>query len=270
MLNGKRIVVVMPAYNAAKTLSQTYSELPRDVVDDVIVVDDGSSDETVRVAQDLGLIVFRHGENMGYGKNQKTCYREALKRDADIVIMVHPDYQYSPKLTVSLAAMIAYDQYDVAIASRIIGKGALEGGMPRYKYIANRLLTAAQNVLLSYKLSEYHTGYRAFSRDVLMSLPLEENTNDFVFDNEMLAQIIFFNFRMGEISCPARYFPDASSIDFHRSVVYGLGVMLTSMKFRLQRMRLGRFRIFDVQGNKLISSYYDDVTIPKGSTQATS
>jgi len=239
LLNGKRIVVVMPAYNAAKTLSQTYSELPRDVVDDVIVVDDGSSDETVRVAQDLGLIVFRHGENMGYGKNQKTCYREALKRDADIVIMVHPDYQYSPKLTVSLAAMIAYDQYDVAIASRILGKGALEGGMPRYKYIANRLLTAAQNVLLSYKLSEYHTGYRAFSRDVLMSLPLEENTNDFVFDNEMLAQIIFFNFRMGEISCPARYFPDASSIDFHRSVVYGLGVMLTSMKFRLQRMRLG-------------------------------
>ena len=268
MLNGKRIVVVMPAYNAAKTLSQTYNELPLDVVDDVILVDDKSSDSTVKLAQELGLTTFVHRENMGYGKNQKTCYREALKLGADIVIMVHPDYQYSPKLTVSLAAMIAYDQYDVAIASRILGKGALEGGMPRYKYISNRLLTAAQNILLSYKLSEYHTGYRAFSREVLTSLPLEENTNDFVFDNEMLSQIIYFGFRIGEISCPAKYFTDASSINFRRSMVYGLGVLLTSLKFRLQRMRFGKFRIFDFHGNKLISSYYEDVTIQKQPTQA--
>jgi glycosyltransferase involved in cell wall biosynthesis len=270
LLNGKRIVVVMPAYNAAKTLAQTYGELPLDVVDNVVLVDDGSSDATVKVAQDLGLTTFLHRQNMGYGKNQKTCYREALKLGADIVIMVHPDYQYSPKLTVSLAAMIAYDQYDVAIASRILGKGALEGGMPRYKYISNRLLTAAQNILLSYKLSEYHTGYRAFSRDVLMSLPLEENTNDFVFDNEMLAQVIFFGFRIGEISCPARYFTDASSINLQRSIVYGLGVLFTSIKFRLQRMGLGKFRIFDDQGNKLVSSYYEDVTLPKQSTHAES
>lgn len=263
MLNGKRIAVVMPAYNAAKTLTQTYSELPLDVVDNVILVDDSSSDSTVKLAQELGLTTFVHRENMGYGKNQKTCYREALKLGADIVIMVHPDYQYSPKLTVSLAAMIAYDQYDVATASRIIGKGALEGGMPRYKYIANRFLTAVQNILLDYKLSEYHTGYRAFSREVLTSLPLEENTNDFVFDNEILAQIIYFGYRIGEISCPARYFPDASSINFRRSLVYGVGVLLTSLKFRLQRMGLGKFRIFDSHGNKLISAYYEDVTVPR-------
>src|SRR5687768_9926228 len=252
LLNGKRIVVVMPAYNAAKTLLQTYNDLPLDVVDHVILVDDSSSDSTVQVAQELGLTTFLHRENMGYGKNQKTCYREALKFGADIVIMVHPDYQYAPKLTVSLAAMIAYDQYDVAIASRILGKGALEGGMPRYKYISNRLLTAAQNILLSYKLSEYHTGYRAFSREVLESLPLEENTNDFVFDNEMLTQVIYFRFRIGEISCPAKYFTEASSISFRRSMVYGLGVLLTAIKFRLQRMGIGKFRIFNLQGNKLI------------------
>jgi len=258
----------MPAYNAAKTLLQTYNDLPLDVVDHVILVDDSSSDSTVQVAQELGLTTFLHRENMGYGKNQKTCYREALKFGADIVIMVHPDYQYAPKLTVSLAAMIAYDQYDVAIASRILGKGALEGGMPRYKYISNRLLTAAQNILLSYKLSEYHTGYRAFSREVLESLPLEENTNDFVFDNEMLTQVIYFRFRIGEISCPAKYFTEASSISFRRSMVYGLGVLLTAIKFRLQRMGIGKFRIFNLQGNKLISGYYEDVTVQKGSTQA--
>jgi len=256
----------MPAYNAAKTLMQTYSELPLDIVDDVILVDDSSSDSTVQLAQELGLTTFVHRENMGYGKNQKTCYREALKRGADIVIMVHPDYQYSPKLTLSLAGMIAYGEYDAAIASRILGTGALEGGMPLYKYISNRFLTLAQNILMSFKLSEYHTGYRAFSREVLTSLPLEENTNDFVFDNEMLAQIIYFGFRIGEISCPTKYFTEASSISFRRSVTYGFGVLATSLKFRLQRMRLSRFRIFNVQGNKLVSNYYEDVTRQKWST----
>lgn len=250
----------MPAYNAARTLLQTYNELPLDIVDDVILVDDGSSDSTIQLAQELGLTTFRHRENMGYGKNQKTCYREALKRGADIVIMVHPDYQYSPRLTVSLGAMIAYEQYDAAIASRILGTGALEGGMPLYKYISNRFLTLVQNLLLNFKLSEYHTGYRAFSREVLTSLPLEENTNDFVFDNEMLAQIIYFGFRIGEISCPTKYFAEASSISFRRSLKYGFGVLATSLKFRLQRMHLSNFRIFNLQGNRLISDYYEDVS----------
>jgi glycosyltransferase involved in cell wall biosynthesis len=259
LLNGKKIVIVMPAYNAAKTLQQTYNEIPLDVVDDVLLVDDGSSDQTVAVARELGLTTFLHRNNLGYGRNQKTCYREALRRSADIVIMVHPDYQYSPKLIVSMAGMIAYGEYDVVLASRILGSGALEGGMPLYKYISNRFLTAIQNILLNYKLSEYHTGYRAFSRRVLESLPLEENTDDFVFDNEMLAQVIYFGYRIGEVSCPTRYFADASSINFGRSVKYGLGVLATSMKFRLQKMGLGRFRIFDSHDTGFVADYYEQV-----------
>ena len=259
MLNGKRIVVVMPAYNAAKTLQQTYDDLPHDVVDDVLLVDDGSSDETAELAQALGLTVFRHKVNFGYGRNQKTCYREAIKRGADIIIMVHPDYQYSPKLTVPIAGMIAYGEYDVVLASRILGTGALEGGMPLYKYVANRFLTAFENILLGHKLSEYHTGYRAFSREVLESLPLEANNDDFVFDNEMLAQVIWFGFRIGEVSCPTKYFEDASSINFRRSVKYGFGVLSTSLKFRLQKMRLARFRIFDSRLVSYPSGYYDEL-----------
>jgi glycosyltransferase involved in cell wall biosynthesis len=260
LLNGKKIVIVMPAYNAARTLQQTYSEIPLDVVDEVLLVDDSSSDATVRVARELGLTTFLHRNNLGYGRNQKTCYREALRRDADIVIMVHPDYQYSPKLIVPMAGMIAYGEYDVVLASRILGVGALEGGMPLYKFIANRILTAIQNILLNYKLSEYHTGYRAFSREVLMSLPLEENTDDFVFDNEMLAQVIYFGYRTGEISCPTRYFADASSINFRRSIKYGVGVLATSLKFRLQKMGLSQFRIFNSQDTRFMTDYYEQVT----------
>lgn len=260
LLNGKKIVIVMPAYNAARTLQQTYSEIPLEVVDDVLLVDDGSSDSTVSLARRLGLTTFIHKNNLGYGRNQKTCYREALRRRADIVIMVHPDYQYSPKLIVPMAGMIAYGEYDVVLGSRILGTGALKGGMPPYKFISNRILTAIQNILLSYKLSEYHTGYRAFSRKVLESLPLEENTDDFVFDNEMLAQVIYFGYRIGEVSCPTRYFADASSINFQRSVKYGLGVLATSLKFRLQKMGLARFRIFDAHDTVFSTDYYEQVT----------
>jgi glycosyltransferase involved in cell wall biosynthesis len=265
MLNGKKIVVVMPAYNAAKTLRQTYDEIPLDIVDDIILVDDNSSDSTVGVAQELGLTTFVHKQNHGYGRNQKTCYREALKKGADIVIMVHPDYQYTPKLIVPLAGMIAYGTYDVVLGSRILGVGALEGGMPLYKYVSNRLLTAYQNILLNYKLSEYHTGYRAFSREVLESLPLGENTDDFAFDNEMLAQIIYFGYSVGELSCPTLYFPEASSISFKRSVKYGLGVVATSLKFRFQKMHLGNFRIFNPKGSHLLDNYYEQPLISKES-----
>lgn len=249
----------MPAYNAAKTLQRTYSDLPLEVVDQVILVDDDSSDNTVELAQELGLTVFRHNQNMGYGRNQKTCYHEALKSGADIVVMLHPDYQYSPRLIVSLAGMIAYGEFDIALGSRILGVGALEGGMPLYKYIANRLLTAVQNILLNYKLSEYHTGFRAFDQRVLKELPLEENSDDFVFDNEMLAQAVYFKYRIGEISCPARYFSEASSIDLARSVKYGLGVLAVSFKFRLQRMGLRSFRILNPKGAKLVRDYYEPV-----------
>lgn len=259
MLNGKKIVVVMPAYNAALTLQRTHSELPFDIVDEVILVDDGSSDDTVDVARKLGLTVFQHSQNLGYGKNQKTCYREALKRGADIVVMLHPDYQYSPKLVVSLAGMLAYGEFDIALGSRILGVGALRGGMPLYKYAANRLLTAIQNILLNYKLSEYHTGYRAFARSVVEELPLEENSDDFVFDNEILAQAVYFKYRIGEVSCPARYFAEASSIGFARSLKYGLGVLGTSFRFRLQRMGLASFRIFDAAGRKLVQDCYEQV-----------
>jgi len=252
----------MPAYNAARTLGQTFRDLPHALVDGVLLVDDHSSDSTVELAQQMGLTTFVHKANIGYGRNQKTCYREALKRGADIVVMLHPDYQYSPRLVTPMAGMIAGGEYDVVLASRILGRGALRGGMPVYKYISNRFLTLFQNLLLNFKLSEYHSGYRAFSRQVLSSLPLEENSDDFVFDNEILAQVIFTHYRIGEISCPTKYFPEASSINFWGSVKYGLGVLATSLKFRLQKMGLGKFRIFNPQGRRLFEDYYHEVKDP--------
>jgi glycosyltransferase involved in cell wall biosynthesis len=236
MLNEKKIVVVLPAYNAAKTLEKTYQEIPLDIVDNVILVDDASRDNTAEVARGLGIRTILHHVNKGYGGNQKTCYRAALDLGADIVIMLHPDYQYTPKLLPAMAAMIAWGEFDAVLASRILGTGALSGGMPLYKFIANRFLTFTENILLGQKLSEYHTGYRAFSRTVLESLPLDNNSDDFVFDNEMLAQITWHNFRIGELSCPTKYFDDASSINFRRSVTYGLGVLKTALQFRLCRM----------------------------------
>jgi glycosyltransferase involved in cell wall biosynthesis len=249
----------MPSYNAARTLARTVDEIPRDIVDDILLVDDASSDETVGLANELGLTVFVHEKNFGYGRNQKTCYREALRRGADIVVMVHPDYQYSPNLIVPMAGMIAYGEYDCIVGSRILGKGALAGGMPLYKYVSNRFLTLFQNVLLSAKLSEYHTGFRAFSREVLEALPLNENSDDFVFDNQMLAQVVHFGFRVGELSTPTRYFAEASSINFSRSVRYGLGVLATSLQFRLHKMKLIRSRIFRLRGQKLLSNYYKQI-----------
>ncbi|MEI7993443.1 MAG: glycosyltransferase family 2 protein [Methylococcaceae bacterium] len=244
MLNEKRVVVVLPAYNAEATLLSTYNEIPMNVVDDVILVDDNSTDQTVQLANQLGIFTIVHPENRGYGGNQKTCYQAALDRGADIVVMLHPDYQYTPKLITAMASMIAEGEFDVVLASRILGVGALAGGMPVYKYIANRFLTLVQNILVGHKLSEYHTGYRAWSRKTLESLPLLNNSDDFVFDNQMLAQTIYQGFRIGEISCPTRYFPEASSINFKRSVIYGLGVLLNSLRFRLQRMGLKNYAIF--------------------------
>ena len=244
MLNGKQVAVVLPAFNAAKTLRQTVEEIPKDVVDDIILVDDQSGDDTVQLGHELNLFVVQHESNRGYGGNQKTCYSLALERHADVVVMLHPDYQYTPKLVTAMAGMIVSGEFDVVLGSRILGRGALQGGMPFYKYVANRILTFVQNILLDYKLSEYHTGYRAFNREVLTSLPLRANSDDFVFDNEMLSQAIFFGFRIGEISCPTRYFPEASSINLKRSIVYGLGVLGTALKFRLQRLGLGHFRVF--------------------------
>lgn len=246
MINGKRIAVVMPAYNAEKTLEQTYREIPLDIVDEVILVDDHSRDNTSELAHSLGIHhVIRHDYNRGYGGNQKTCYAKALEIGADIVIMVHPDYQYTPTLIPSIAWMIANDVYPVVLASRILGNGALKGGMPLYKYIANRGLTFFQNVFVSQKLSEYHTGYRAFSRQVLETINLEANSDDFVFDNQMLSQIIMADFPIGEVTCPTKYFDDASSINFRRSSIYGLGVLATSLQHRLHAwgiVRNARYR----------------------------
>src|SRR6266436_3926375 len=250
MINGKRIAIVLPAYNAEKTLQATVHEIP-DAVDATILVDDHSTDGTVELAHQLGLQVFVHDRNYGYGRNQQTCYREALAAGADVVIMVHPDYQYTPLLVTALASMVAYGVYDVVLGSRIIGGTALRGGMPLYKYVANRLLTAFENMFLGIKLSEYHTGYRAFSRDVLTRLPLRENSDDFVFDNQMLAQCVYFGFHIGEVSCPTKYFEEASSINFRRSVTYGLGVVGTTLRFALQRAGLANFRIFDAKGRRL-------------------
>ena len=244
MLNGKRIVVVMPAYHAGRTLAATWRDLPREVVDDIIVVDDASDDDTVAVARSLALDVILHPRNTGYGGNQKTCYREALARGADIVVMVHPDYQYDPRLVTPMAGMIASGVYEMVIGSRILGGGALKGGMPLWKYVANRLLTLFENLLLGAKLSEYHSGYRAFSRSLLDAVPWAQNSNDFVFDNEILAQAIVGGFRIGEISVPTRYFPAASSIDFVRSVRYGAGVVGTTVLAFLARTGLYRHRLF--------------------------
>jgi glycosyltransferase involved in cell wall biosynthesis len=251
MIGGRRVCVVMPAYNAEKTLRRTVAEIDRAVADDVILVDDQSNDQTVGVARELGLHVVVHEKNRGYGGNQKTCYTEALGRGADIVVMIHPDYQYSPRLMPAMAGMIASGHFDVVLGSRVLGVGALAGGMPIWKYIPNRILTAIENFLLGYKLAEYHTGYRAFSRRLLETLPLEENSDDFVFDNQMLAQAIWFGFHIGEISCPARYFAEASSIDFRRSVKYGLGVVGTALEYRASRMGLTHSPRFAESGRKL-------------------
>jgi len=250
MINGKRIAVVLPAYNAEKTLTATVRELP-DAVDLCILVDDHSSDRTIEVAKQLGLQYFVHDRNYGYGRNQQTCYREALMAGADVVIMLHPDYQYTPLLVTAMASMVAYGVYDVVLGSRIIGGQALRGGMPIYKYVANRLLTAFENFFLRVKLSEYHTGYRAFSREVLTRVPLLENSDDFVFDNQILAQCVHFGFRIGEVSCPTKYFEDASSINFWRSIRYGMGVLATTLQFALQKWGLARMRIFSSDGRRL-------------------
>src|ERR1700756_4865115 len=229
MINGKKIVVVLPAYNAAKTLKRTYDEIPFDIVDEVVLVDDHSKDNTSEVGKEIGIKhVIKHEKNKGYGGNQKTCYNKALSLGADIVIMLHPDYQYTPKLIPSMANIIAQDLYPVVMGSRILGKGALKGGMPMYKYIFNRCLTLTQNILIGQKLSEYHTGYRAFSREVLETIPFDRCSDDFVFDNQMLSQIFYAGFQIGEITCPTKYFEEASSINFSRSTTYGLGVIKTS------------------------------------------
>lgn len=242
MLNGKKIVVVLPAYNAALTLEQTYREIPFDIVDEVVLVDDASRDDTVAKAKELGIRhVIRHESNRGYGGNQKTCYAKALELQADIVIMLHPDYQYTPLLLHSIAGIIAYGVYPAVYASRILGKGALKGGMPMYKYIANRFLTAFQNILIGQKLSEYHTGYRAFSAEVIKSINIEANSDDFVFDNQMTVQIFNAGFEIAEVTCPTKYFKEASSINFKRSTIYGLGVLLCSVQYRLQRWGIAKY-----------------------------
>ncbi|WP_455208716.1 glycosyltransferase family 2 protein [Kaarinaea lacus] len=237
MLNGKKIVVVMPAYNAAKTLKQTYEALPHNVVDEVVLVDDHSKDETAELAHSIGINhVIVHDENLGYGGNQKTCYRYALDIGADIVIMVHPDYQYTPKLCIAMASLIAEGVYECVLGSRILGTGALKGGMPLYKYIANRFLTMFQNIMLPYKLSEYHSGYRAFSRNLLNQLRLDKNDDDFIFDNQMLLQIIYQGFDIGEVTCPTVYMKDSSSISLQRSIQYGLGVIKTTIEYKLSKL----------------------------------
>ncbi len=251
MFHDKRVVVVMPAYNAARTLEKTAREIPMDLVDEVVVTDDASSDDTVAVANRLGLRTLVHERNRGYGGNQKTCYQEALRLGADVVVMLHPDYQYTPKLLPSMIGLLTDGPFDAVLGSRILGGNALAGGMPRYKYAANRFLTATQNILAGAKLSEYHTGYRAFTREVLEALPLLENSDDFVFDNQMLAQVLYQGFRIGEISCPAAYFEEASSINFGRSVKYGLGVLGVSLQLFAQRTGLAGYPIFDPEGRKL-------------------
>lgn len=241
----------MPAYNAERTLEATYQEIPHDLVDEVILVDDRSSDQTAKKAEELGIQkVIIHPQNRGYGGNQKTCYQAALESGADIVVMLHPDYQYTPKLLEAMVYPIANGLFPVMLGSRILGTGALKGGMPMYKYIANRFLTAFQNILMGQKLAEYHTGYRAFSKEILNTLPLEENSDDFVFDNEMLGQIAYAGFIMGEVTCPTKYFKDASSINFSRSVKYGLGVLRVSVLYRLNKWGLVKSKIYDLKNGK--------------------
>ena len=254
MINGKRVAVVMPAYNAEKTLEKTVSELPAEV-DIKILVDDSSRDSTAALSKKLGVRTFVHDANYGYGRNQQTCYREALAAGADIVVMVHPDYQYTPLLVTAMAGMVASGVYDMVLASRILGGGALRGGMPLYKYIANRCLTAFQNIFLGVKLSEYHTGYRAFSRELLLKLPLRENSDDFVFDNQMIAQAVMFGFSIGEISCPTKYFKEASSINFKRSTQYGLEVLGTTFGFVAHRLGLVKLPMYDAEGRNVHQHY---------------
>ncbi len=249
-LKSQKVVVVMPAYNAEKTLRQTYESMPHDLIHKIILVDDASRDETARVGRELGLETIVHDQNKGYGGNQKTCYKAALAAGADIVVMLHPDYQYEPRLIEAMAAMIASGVYDVVLGSRILAQSSIAGGMPVYKYISNRLLTFAQNVLIGQKLSEYHTGYRAFSRRTLENLLLHENSDDFIFDNQMLVQIVYEGFKIGEISCPTKYFDEASSINFKRSVEYGLGVLKCSFQFLLQKWGWAQFSIFKTSAKK--------------------
>ncbi|MGI5975989.1 MAG: glycosyltransferase family 2 protein [Paludibacter sp.] len=248
MINGKKIIVVMPAYNAEKTLETTYKEIPMDIVDEVILTDDLSQDNTIEEAKKLGIKeIHIHKQNKGYGGNQKTCYNRALELGADIVIMVHPDYQYTPKLIHSMAYIIANDVYPVVLGSRILGKGALKGGMPLVKYIANRILTLIQNIMLNKKLSEYHTGYRAFSAEVLRNIAYMKNSDDFIFDNEMLAQIFYAGYDIGEVTCPTKYFEDASSINMKRSMIYGLGVLRVSLVYRLCKWGLMKSKLFSIR-----------------------
>jgi glycosyltransferase involved in cell wall biosynthesis len=258
MINGKRIAVVMPAYNAEKTLERTVAELS-EVVDIKILVDDSSKDQTAHLSKSLGVQTFIHDANYGYGRNQQTCYREALAAGADIVVMVHPDYQYTPLLVPAMAGMIASGVYDMVLASRILGRGALKGGMPLYKYVFNRMLTAFQNLFLGVKLSEYHTGFRAFSRELLQTLPLLENSDDFVFDNQMIAQAVMFGFEIGEISCPTKYFEEASSINFRRSVKYGLGVLATTAGFVAHKLGIRRSPRYGSTGRKVTEKYYSEI-----------
>lgn len=251
MLEGKKIIIVMPAYNAEKTLEKTFDEIPRQIVDEILVTDDHSNDRTVEVAKRLGLALFVHDKNKGYGANQKTCYREALKRGADIIIMLHPDYQYPPKLITAMAGLLCSGMFDIVLGSRILGGMAIKGGMPVYKYISNRILTFIENLFLGQKLSEYHTGYRAFTRRVLLALPLLENSDDFIFDNQIIVQSLYFGFRIGEITAPSQYTQESSSISFKRSVIYGFAVLWTAVKFLFQNIRIAKFPIFDKNGKKI-------------------
>lgn len=245
MINNKKIIVVLPAYNAAKTLQKTFEEIPFDIVDDVIITDDFSQDNTIDIAKGIGIKhIITHDKNKGYGANQKSCYKKALELNADIIVMLHPDYQYTPKLIPAMCDLIANDSFDVVLGSRILSKGALKGGMPFYKYVSNRILTFIQNVLMNQKLSEYHTGYRCFNAQLLQKIDFENNSDDFVFDNEIIAQCCFLKARIGEISCPAKYFEEASSINFKRSTIYGLGVLRVSVAYFLQRTQLVSFSLF--------------------------
>ena len=257
MINDKKIIVVLPAYNAEKTLEQTFNEIPFNIVDDVILGDDQSDDKTVELANKLGIKnIINHSVNKGYGANQKSCYNKALELKADIIVMLHPDYQYTPKLIQSMCYLIANNVYKVVLGSRILGKGALQGGMPRYKYVSNRMLTFFQNIMLNQKLSEYHTGYRAFSANVLKEINYNKNSDDFIFDNQILAQIIYAGYEIGEISCPTKYFKEASSINLKRSIKYGLGVIAVSLSFFMQKIGLAHFRIFKNSCNEQNDCYF--------------
>lgn len=248
MINGKKLVIVLPAYNAALTLERTYNEIPFDIVDEVVLVDDASKDDTVGKGRELGIKhIIRHENNRGYGGNQKSCYTKALELGADIIIMLHPDYQYTPKLITAMASIIANDVYPVVYGSRILGKGALKGGMPYYKYVFNRFLTLTQNILINQKLSEYHTGYRAFSAEIFSKINIEANSDDFVFDNQMTAQVFMAGYDIAEVTCPTKYFDEASSINFRRSAIYGLGVLLTSLQYRLQKWGLAKYKYLRVK-----------------------